>query len=406
MNGLVIGIDLCDSCTQICCFEKEKVWNIPALLSKKKNTEEWSVSESAAFTQMGDEIIADKLLSLVIRGGSITLEGRSYKGEELLKIYLKKILQILVQETHEEKISQLVISLQSMDPRLISALRRCAVEVAIPKERLHIISRSESFIYYVMTQKKEIWNNQVGLFDLAEDSLHYYELKAQRDLKQMTVVSEFNDLKEGFSLDILNTASGSRLADKILCSCAERLLDRKLYSAIFLTGIGFAKQEWAAGFMKMVCTRRKVYVEHEIYCRGAAWKGADLMREKTVFPFQCICDGRLRSTVSMRVRNKDKESQLILASAGDIWYETMSTADLILDHQNELELFITPMDPKKRRQIKFPLEGFPVRPGRTTRISVGVKFSDEKTMEVIVKDKGFGELFPSSDAMVRQEVML
>jgi len=35
-----------------------------------------------------------------------------------------------------------------------------------------------------------------------------------------------------------------------------------------------------------------------------------------------------------------------------------------------------------------------------------VGFLDEKTMAVVLKDKGFGELFPASDAVVRQEVMI
>ena len=33
-----------------------------------------------------------------------------------------------------------------------------------------------------------------------------------------------------------------------------------------------------------------------------------------------------------------------------------------------------------------------------------VGFLDEKTMAVMVQDKGFGELFPASDIVIRREI--
>ena len=52
------------------------------------------------------------------------------------------------------------------------------------------------------------------------------------------------------------------------------------------------------------------------------------------------------------------------------------------------------------------LQDFPIRENKTNRIQVTIGFSDESTMIIMVKDKGFGELFPASKAMVRQEVVL
>ena len=57
-------------------------------------------------------------------------------------------------------------------------------------------------------------------------------------------------------------------------------------------------------------------------------------------------------------------------------------------------------------QVKILLEGFPERPNKTTKIRVAVGFLDEKTMVVKLTDQGFGELFPKTDAVVRQEVTL
>ena len=54
--------------------------------------------------------------------------------------------------------------------------------------------------------------------------------------------------------------------------------------------------------------------------------------------------------------------------------------------------------------IISPLESCP--PGKETGIELKVAFTDEGTMTMSIRDKGFGELFPSSGAVVKQEVNL
>ncbi len=299
-----------------------------------------------------------------------------------------------------------MITMQKVDVKLMDALMYCADYLEIPRDRVHIISHTESFVYYTLSQKKEVWSNQVGVFDLSEDSFHYHELKVQRGLRKMVVIAEDEALEESFNLDILDTPSGGKLADKILSSCADRLLQKKLFSSVFLTGKGFERHDWAGDSMKILCSRRKVYMEPELFARGAAFKGMDYLQDKTSYPFTCICEGRLHSTISMKVLHKERESQLVVAAAGDNWYEAKSSVDLIVDHQDYVEFMVTPMDPKQKRLVKIPLEGFPKRMEKTLRIGISFGFLDEKTMAVVLKDKGFGEIFPATEAVIRQEVML
>ena len=40
------------------------------------------------------------------------------------------------------------------------------------------------------------------------------------------------------------TDFGGKLADQILCACGEKLLEKKLFSTVFLTGKGFERQDW------------------------------------------------------------------------------------------------------------------------------------------------------------------
>ena len=407
MDGLVIGMDLCDTYTHISCMEPEQTWVIPTVVCKNKNADEWYVEEEAyAHTLVGDGIMEDKLLTQVMKDGTATIGGIKYEGIYLLKMFLEKALELPKKAAGSREIASIVIAVSCLDVKLMDSLLYCADFLKIPRDRVHLISHTESFVYYVMSQKREVWSNQVGMFDLTNQSLRYYELKVQRGLRQMQVVADCENLEEGFHLDVLDNTAGARLADRILCSCADRILQKRLFSAIVLTGKGFENTEWAPEFMKQVCSRRRLFVENSLFSKGALMKAADYLQEKSSYPFICICEGRLKTTVSVKVLNHDKEGQLVLAAAGDNWYEAKSTVDFIVTGNPEVEFTISPLDPKKKKLVKIGLEDFPKRPDRTTKIELSLGFSDDRTMVAVIKDKGFGEIFPAEDVMIKQEVGL
>lgn len=109
----------------------------------------------------------------------------------------------------------------------------------------------------------------------------------------------------------------------------------------------------------------ELFVENSLFSKGALMKAADYLQEKSSYPFICICEGRLKTTVSVNVLNHDKEGQLVLAAAGDNWYEAKSTVDFIVTGNPEVEFTISPLDPKKKKLVKIGLRTF--RSGPTER---------------------------------------
>lgn len=406
MDKLIIGIDLCDAYTQAAVAGRDETWVIPTVICRKKTDGGWYVGEEAyKYTLMGEGVIVDKLLSLAVKDGTATISSVKYQGAELLRMYLERILAMIRAEYPGVPVAQLVISLENMEMKLMDCLMGCADTLGISRDLVHIASHTECFVYYVLSQKRDVWGGQVGMFSLSDEALRYYELKVVRGPRQMTAWAEHEDLEEGFSLNVLDSPSGARMADQILCACGERLLQKKLYSSIFLTGKGFGRTDWAPDFMKQVCHRRRVFVEPSLFARGAALKAGDYLQERSSYPFVCLCEGKLRSTVAMEVMKRDSRIQIALASAGESWYEARSVLEVILDGQEEIELIITsPQDPRQKRLVRIPLEGFPKRPPKTTRVRIAVGFLDERTMVVKIVDRGFGELFPKTDAEIRQEV--
>lgn len=408
MNELVAGIDLCDEYTQVNCTDEEKTWNFPTVLCRCKSAGTWSVGEDAyAQVLRGEGSLTDKLVTLVLKEGTATLDGIRYTAAELLEQFLKQVLlQVKKNLGAETGFQELVFTVRILDERLTDVLYSCGESLGVDREHVRVIGHSEGLIYYMLSQKKEIWSGTVGMFDLSEQELRYYEMKVQRGLKKNAVLAEYERMEESFSLDILETPSGAKLGDKILCTCADRLMQRKLYSAVFLMGKGFEKREWAEDFMKLLCTKRRVYMETAVFAKGAAMYAADRLRPQTSYPYAMICEGRLKSSVTMEVVHKGQEVSVTLAAAGDSWKDTGAILEVIPEKQNTVELEITPFDSKKKRAVTLMLEGFPKRPEKTTKVRVEVSFLDEKTMRVVLTDRGFGELFPATDARVVQEVML
>jgi hypothetical protein len=345
-------------------------------------------------------------VKLAKKDGTATLGDKKYEAKELLTQFLKEILDLPKREYANEEIRSLVISVRCLDAKVIEVLNDCTRALGIPEEHVKIISHAEAFVYYIMSQKKEVWSGAVGMFDLSEEGLRYYEMKVQRGLKKTSVLAEYEEMEEGFNLDILETVTGAHLADKILTSCAGRVMQKKLYSSIFLSGRGFENRDWANEFMKKIAVSRRLYLESALFAAGAAYRAMDLVQEKSAYPFVCICDGRLKTTVSMSVSHKGQDTSVVLASAGDSWYERRAVLDVIPENQNYIEFVLTPVDVRKKKLVTIPLEGFPTRGDRTMKVRVLVTFIDGCTMDVRLKDQGFGELFPSSGVQIRQEVMI
>ena len=252
MPGLILGIDICDDYTQISRFDPDKLDAyavgigeeeevlIPTMICKKKGEKNWLIGEEAYRSALfGAGSMVDKLVKLASRGGTATIEGVVYTAREMLKMYLERILEIPAQKTGEKGILSLVYTLRETDPKVMDMLMQVSEEIGVSRERVHILNHTEAFLFYVLSQKRDLWSNMVCAFDLVDHGLHYYEFSVTRGRKPQVVEAAHEELEEGFSLEILETPAGERLADRILSTCAARLMNKKVISSVFLTGKGW-----------------------------------------------------------------------------------------------------------------------------------------------------------------------
>lgn len=416
MAGLLLGIDLCNDYSQMSCFNlnamdalpitmggDEKNCLIPTVLCKKKGADTWFIGEEAyRYALIGEGIMVDKLIGLTAKSGTATIEGKKYEAEELLELFIGKLLMLAFETQQGDSIEKVVYTIQQLDPVVMDCLVRVSDALGIARSKVHIISHTESYLYYVISQQKEVWLNQTSLFDLTEFGLHYYELKVIRGRTPQIVEVTHEALEEGFSLEILESSSGKHMADTILCSCGERLLGRKIISSVFLTGRGFEESSWAEGFLKLVCNKRKVFAGQNLFAKGAAYVAFDNTQEESSYPYVCICEGRIRNTVAIEAMYQGRKRQFIVAGAGTNWYEAKTSLEFIVDGCDTIDFLVQSVDTRAVKRVSLSLADFPVRPPKTTRIEVIVAFIKEDCMMVRVIDKGFGELFPASGQEVKQ----
>ena len=196
------------------------------------------------------------------------------------------------------------------------------------------------------------------------------------------------------------------MADTILSACADRLLQKKVITSVYLTGEGFTSADWAPEFVRKLCNKRKVFLGQHLFADGAAFIAYDSTLPQSNYPYICLCEGRLASTISLYAVRGGKNEPLTLASAGSNWYEAKASALFILDDVHTLEILVTSFATQRVETISLSLAELPARPNKTTRIEVIVSFSSENHVTVRAIDRGFGELFPASGLSFRKDFLI
>lgn len=415
--GLIIGYDLCKDYCRISYYEEgqeepqdlifsdeENPYLVQNSICKKKGEDSWLIGEEAYETALlGGGTIVDKLLRLVARGGFATFEGVQYSAEDLLFHFLDETLKVLFKDRKTKTISEIMFSVQELDGVVLDAIIRCMKQLGIERKKIHIISHTESYLYFVLSQKRDLWSNLSVLYDLSGDGLNYYELEVLRGMQPNAAVARRTFLEEGFSLDILGSPSGRKMADSIMTSCVERMLNRKLISSAYLSGKGMDNcQKWGENFLRVLCLRRRVFFIENLFAKGAVYAACEFLRETSAYPFRIMCEGRISVDISMDVVQGVNPKTLKLASAGSNWYETKAEFDVIPDQEKTLRLKVKKVNERMPVILSIPLDDFEPRGNKLLRLSVSLSFTSEDSFTVTLRDKGFGEFFRSKDTVVKK----
>ncbi len=322
--------------------------------------------------------------------------------------FLKRMLESISKETDGKPLKRLVFCLQKVEVSLMDTLIRCAGTLGISREQIHIVSRTEAFLYYVLSMKKEYWTNDSILFDCSGNKLHYYSMSVTRGVQPHVIKVTYQVLEDEFSAEQLEEEEEQNKADNILAAHAEKLLEHRVVSSVILSGRGIDScPNWSKRkFAKLICNRRKVCAEVNLFARGSVMIGLDDLREKTAYPYTIICEGRIQASIMMEVVHGGVKKKLVLAQQGSCWYDIRTCVDLILDYTNSINFRIVSSEEKAVRLVGVALDNFPKRPAKTTRVQLILNFDSEKEAVVRIIDMGFGELFPATRTVKKSKIII
>lgn len=417
MEKLYLGIELDDTGCGLSWFDSEtktvqvlpdqngRSW-IPSVLCLNAESNQWSAGvEAESAKGNAGCIVLNRLVSLFRSGQSLEVNGECYTAEDMMQEFLHAVLQEAIKRSGINQIESLVFCLEKVYISDVEAFSRICSSQGVDREAVHVFNRQECFMYYLMSQKREMWSNVSYLLDYGEKGLCCYELNVLKGLRPVTASAYMENITGAPSLEqIKSKGEESAAVDRWFSSLAEKKLTGKIVSSVFLCGEGFSDLSWAKQFIKSIYSQksRKIYQVEAIYGMGAAFAAYHVEDEYRHFPYRCICEGRISTTVSIFVDEKDGSEQLILVQAGMNCYEARTSVELNLIDQKELNLFVRNTGAQESYKLSLDLTSFMADHRERTKIRLSMVFPKEDTMIVKVEDLGFGEIYPSTGSVVQQ----
>lgn len=403
-----LGIDLTDDYIAIAVQGEETASVFPAVICREKKDDIWYIGEEAyRMALTGQGVMTDKLLKLLEKDGTSTVYHRTYTAVELLGKLIAKVIESRIRSVDLSVVDRIAVSVHRADAFLMDRVMSCLAAAGIRREKATVITHEEAFVQYTLSRDKEFYSSMAALFDLSGETLSYYEFMMVRGVSRRACVAEGEDLEEAFHTDILKKDSGKTLGDKIMTDAARTRMEGKLFSAVFLTGAGFDRTDWAPGFLSYICQKRRVVQESGLFAIGAQVLAGKLAEDEPKEDCLVFCNDRISSEISLLVSVHERESRLVLVPAGERFFGLSVHVELIPHEQEHIDFQIEPFDRgKNRRTARAMLAGFPERPDRTTRVALDLSFHGTDRADVCLTDLGFGELFPTSGKRIYEEITL
>lgn len=415
--GLILGIDLCEDYSQICYYDykgksvesvglsiRESKYQIPTAVCKQKGKNEWCAGDDAVKSNLLDTgVYVDNLLSKVISDDLINVEDITVNPHELLTIFLKYLITAAEVRCQKKEIQKVYVTVSVINKHIVKAIKNSLIELGINKEDIRILNHQESYIYYAMSQSKELWNSDVALFDYTKDGLDFYRMYIGSVLRKKIVMIEHIDYANEFAIEDIEK---NETDEKLLLE-VKKLFDKKIINTVYFTGVGFNKSDWLKGTFGYICNKRRVFLGQNLFVKGACYAALEDINDNILTGYTIACKDRITTKVEVLVSKQSKEDErLILVKEGSNWSDADIDMDFIVNDENNVKLLLTPADTGIYREEIIKLDKFPKRPPKTTRINMKIEFNSDSCMMVTIKDKGFGEFFKASYETITKEITL
>lgn len=415
-NKTFISIDLCRDYSQVAyCLTNsmsepesvsvipgEEKFLVPTVAGKLNASNEWVIGDDAYLrNKNGEAELSGDIIMAILAEKKIVVADQEYSGFEVLKEFIYGLLKLANNNYKIPRPDKIVVTVEYPDRILVNLIRNVLENLEFEKDNIKVIGHSESLIYYMIFQKRDLWVNDVFIFDFTENQFMIRRLNTIRARMPQPIVVEEMDMSSKFSMGLLKTEEGKKQMDEDFLELLKELCGKYIVSTVYLTGVGFY-EKWMEESVRFLCSKRRVFQGHNLFVKGACYAGISEAGLGRAEEYQFVCSGRTLVNIDLEIEKGEKNVPITLSKAGTNWYEAGARAEAILDGTSEIVFDINSSVSKMSKKVSMRLNSFPIRPNRTTRVEIILAYRNDSQCVVVVKDLGFGELFKSSGEIVRE----
>lgn len=270
-------------------------------------------------------------------------------------------------------------------------LKSCVSEEFLKFHTVKVITHFRAFAEYVFHQERIMWDRNTLLLDYHDNQLSYVLIDQIRRSKQKA----YRAIEKKMDLNEYRVVEGTPEQDQNFGQMMKRFLVKNPANIIFLTGSGF-EGGWMKKTLTYLCAGRRVFLGQNLYANGACLLGIhsiELMDEGMI-----LMDGpdMVYHTVGVITTEAGKPQYVPITSIGREWYNTHGSVDIILDKSQRVDFFYHNTKENEIEGAACDIKGLPKRPPKTTRIRIEVRFTSQVEGVILLKDMGFGEMFPAT----------
>lgn len=397
-EGVYIGIDITDKSTLLSFYQTNmeepetistvmgaEMFQIPTYLAKKRGIGQWFFGNDAKRqVQLNMAVGIEHLFEKAMRREDVYIDTEEYAAEDLLLIFLKKLLTLPPRSVTALPLLKLVITVENLDVGMIELFTMLVSRMGIDAKTLLLVDHLESFYYFALNQEKQLYQHEVLLFDYSTTNIRHCLLKRNQGTRPQIINLEYAN--HGSVLD-----DKDRSFDEII----KKTTTGRSISAIYLIGDGF-DGDWMKISLNRLCKGRRVFVGKNLYSKGACFAGA--VRDGQIdWPYVYIGNNELKMNLSLKVIDDNEMKFITLVSAGESWYDSRGECEVILDGSPEIECWVQSPESRKATVETIRLSDMPQRENRTTRLRISAKPISDVEVSVKIQDLGFGEIVPATN---------
>lgn len=393
---LLVGFDLCDDKTQIAVYNRDT--REPELVGVTEENP-YAIFETAVGLE-GMEPIRD-FLRRIRRGEEIIVDGKVSHPVNVLAYYFRKSLSVVRKLYAPQTIQHLVITVQDSSLAFVQMIYEALARLGIEKDRATVINHKQSYLYYTLYQKPELWINDVGLFDFDGENLLYYQI--QLDRKCTPILAGVTEKDYSDAMEPRENSDDRKSV--ALESVVQGAIHKKILSTLYMTGQGF-EEAWTDEVLRKLCVGRRLFKGHNLYVSGACYAAKEFGDYAKLSDYLLMDGDMIDNHLSIKLYKDGKEQKVTLAKAGTPWYQVDQTLQLIPDGDSELCITVENIFTKEENHLFFELEPVMGKIEKGCRLAVRIRFNDKQTLIVTIKDMGFGEIYPTSNRIWEKTVTL